>query len=218
MWPSEKFASSLYDWANIALIVALVLGAISTVLIVWMGNVKDEYLNVRLANTAERAARAEQSAAEANKVAEQERLARMKIEQQLAPRSITPSESADISHAVRAYGTVPVDIFVADPSPEAAGLTAILSAALSAGGWVPMSWTWTGVESAAGISIAYEPGASFETFTQAAGLNEAFTNAGLKSAVGPWPGDWKQFGGMLNGPPNFDPTRASIRIIVGAKP
>ena len=54
MWPSLKTAALLYDLANIGLIIGLVIGGISTVLVVWMGNVKGEYLNRELANSRER--------------------------------------------------------------------------------------------------------------------------------------------------------------------
>lgn len=41
MWPSEDLASRLYDTANVGLVVGLIIGVISTVLLVWMGNVRD---------------------------------------------------------------------------------------------------------------------------------------------------------------------------------
>lgn len=66
MWPSEEWASRLYNLANMFLIAGLAVGVISTVLVVWMGNVKEEYLNRDLAATNERAAEAEKRAAQAN--------------------------------------------------------------------------------------------------------------------------------------------------------
>jgi len=48
MWPSEDWASRLSDWANIGLIFSLAAGVISTVLLVWMGNVKESYLKTHL--------------------------------------------------------------------------------------------------------------------------------------------------------------------------
>jgi hypothetical protein len=62
LWPSEKWASLLYDWGNIALIVGLVIGAVSTVLIVWMGNVKEIYLRTELAETGKQAESAKATA------------------------------------------------------------------------------------------------------------------------------------------------------------
>jgi uncharacterized membrane-anchored protein YhcB (DUF1043 family) len=56
MWPSLKTAVLLYDLANIGLILGLILGVVSTVLVVWMGNVKEEHLNRELADSRERTA------------------------------------------------------------------------------------------------------------------------------------------------------------------
>ena len=76
MWPSEEVAFRLYDFANWGLIAGLVVGVISTVLLVWMGNVKETYLRRDLATTTagtaaaiERAGNAGKEAAEANKKA-----------------------------------------------------------------------------------------------------------------------------------------------------
>jgi hypothetical protein len=75
MWPSENFASRLYGWANIGLIVGLVIGVIATILIVWMGNTKESYL-------AKRVSEANSAAAEANERAEnaRERAAKLELE------------------------------------------------------------------------------------------------------------------------------------------
>jgi hypothetical protein len=54
MWPSSEMASALYDWANWVLVVAAAVGVVSTILVIWMGKVKEEYLKRELANTNER--------------------------------------------------------------------------------------------------------------------------------------------------------------------
>jgi hypothetical protein len=59
MRPSFDLASSIYDWANICLIGALIVGAASTILVVWMGNVKEADLQRDLAASKERLAAAE---------------------------------------------------------------------------------------------------------------------------------------------------------------
>lgn len=83
MWPSFETAVRLYDVANVSLIGALAIGVIATVIVVWMGNVKEEYLRRDLSDTNARAeeakaasAEANARAAEANRIAEGERLAR----------------------------------------------------------------------------------------------------------------------------------------------
>jgi len=67
MWPSEAIAARLYDIANIALIVVLIGGVIATSLVVWMGNVKEEYLKQHLADTQLETARLQQANLELQK-------------------------------------------------------------------------------------------------------------------------------------------------------
>ena len=89
IWPSREWSEWLYDSANIALIVALVIGAFATVMIVWMGNKKEEYLKKDVA-----AAQLRGDAAIAK--GESDRLERVKIEQemlkQLRPRGFTKTQ------------------------------------------------------------------------------------------------------------------------------
>src|SRR5512138_2000325 len=61
MWPSQATAARVYDLANVALIIAVVIGVVATLLVLWMGNVKEGYLRRDLgeANSRVEAARAE---------------------------------------------------------------------------------------------------------------------------------------------------------------
>ena len=61
MWPSEEVASKIYSLANWGIIAGLVLGIVSTVMLVWMGNVKEWYLKKELSDTKERTAGIESS-------------------------------------------------------------------------------------------------------------------------------------------------------------
>jgi hypothetical protein len=94
MWPSEELASRLYNLANWGLIAGLVVGFVSTVLVVWMGNTKESYLQARLGAMTSSAAEANERAAEATKTAEQERIERLKLEAKLAPRRVTGEQRA----------------------------------------------------------------------------------------------------------------------------
>jgi hypothetical protein len=89
IWPSREWSEWLYDSANIALIVALVIGAFATVMIVWMGNKKEEYLKKDVAA-------AQLRGDEAIAKSESDRLERVKIEQemlkQLRPRGFTKEQ------------------------------------------------------------------------------------------------------------------------------
>src|SRR5260370_661994 len=132
MWPSEDWASRLYDIANWFLIAALIVGAVSTVLLVWMGNVKEVYLKRDLAATGDRAAHAEEragrlekDAAELRKAAEDVRLARVRIEASVAWRRLTEKQKADIGASLKRFanqgvsfwsntGDVEAQLFAAD--------------------------------------------------------------------------------------------------------
>jgi hypothetical protein len=107
MWPSEEWASRLYDLANWFLIAALIVGAASTGLLVWMGNVKEEYLKRDLAATSERAAHAEQRASEATQKAEEEHLARVRIEEKLAGWKLDAGAQARIIKKLEQYKKTP---------------------------------------------------------------------------------------------------------------
>lgn len=64
MWPSAETAAWLYNLANIGLILGLVVGVVSTILVVWMVNVKEAYLNRSLTESRERTASLEKQTAE----------------------------------------------------------------------------------------------------------------------------------------------------------
>jgi hypothetical protein len=122
MWPSERAASTVFDLANLALVVSLAVGAASTVLVVWMGGVKESYLKLDVAaasavgDTAKRdAAQAHAAAASANERAESihqanletqsrlvaterqleaERTERLRLEASVAPRMLSDEQAA----------------------------------------------------------------------------------------------------------------------------
>jgi hypothetical protein len=179
MWPSFDIASSIYNWANVGLICALVAGVISTVLIVWMGNVKEEYLRHDIATTRERAATLEKEAEEAR--AEQER-----IKVQLAWRRITSDQYASVVASL--LGSKPMSIIVghAANDPEAAVYSEDIAKMLEAAGLTvnrtgfispqaefglilmgskddPDAIRILSAFEAAGISILLRPGAPFLT-------------------------------------------------------
>ncbi len=157
------------------------------------------------------------SAAEANKVAEQERLARLQIEHRLAPRILTSSDAAILIADVAPYSGTPVDIFIADQSKEAASLAEEISSALTSAGWLPVQWEWVGESGISGVAIGIKQSADLKSIATAESLRASLDSIGLNGQIGRWPGDWKQFSGMLNGP-DFNANRTEIRIIVGEKP
>lgn len=132
MWPSENWASKIYNAANVGLIVGLVVGVISTVLVVWMGKVKETYSKRELANTGLKASAADDHAAtveasniqlradlstEIGKVAllqkdaSDAKSAQQRVEKDLA---VAQKEAADSQLALRRY----VDLVAKSVSPR----------------------------------------------------------------------------------------------------
>ena len=110
MWPPEELASRLYDLANWGLVVGLVVGVVSTVLIVWMGNVKEAYLRKDVAHAEDSAAQAnerasanEREAARLRELAESERLARVELQETLAWRRLTKEQQDAMGIALRPF-------------------------------------------------------------------------------------------------------------------
>ena len=149
MWPSLKTAIWLYDASNIGLIIGLVIGVVSTVLVVWMGNVKEEYLNRELAFSRERTATLEKQsyelkvavsdadarAAEANEKAEKERLARIRLEEDLAWRRLTKDDQKIVaSRLAKFYGQV-VTLWYGAGDKEAETLAWELATSLNSAKW-----------------------------------------------------------------------------------
>lgn len=78
--------------------------------------------------------KANRQGAEANRIAEQERLARIKIEERLRPRSLTEEQHHRLVAVLKSYPAVPYESAVA-PTPESLRFIAEIDNALIAAGW-----------------------------------------------------------------------------------
>ncbi len=210
MWPSEEWASRLYDLANWFLIVALIVGAASTGLLVWMGNVKEEYLKRDLAATNERAAHAEERAAEANL-----ELAKLKT-----PRTLNPGQQKLISEALKGFAGTQFDMAI-NHDVEAIGLLPSLENALKSAGWIEIDWKSgapiaeinftrkdlpaVGLVSISGLVIQMHPEQVPTLGTAAQALASALDGQGIAAKAEPGIGF-----------PNIN-TKA-IHIVIGEKP
>lgn len=193
--PSPELADRLFGAANTALIVGLIISAVATVGAVWMANVKEGYLKrdlasadariedaraeVAKANAAGEAARA--AAAEATKIAEQERLERVKIEEKLADRVVTDGDFAHVVEALKNFAGQEYDVTTFWDMREPLALANRIHAALGASGWMyvkPDSGTFLlgGLE---GIEVFVHPGASDRSRAAAATLVGVLNGAGL---------------------------------------
>ena len=129
VWPSEELASSIYGLANIGLIIGLVIGIVSTILVVWMGDVKEQYLRTSLANTNERAAHAEERAAKAELD-----LAKLKT-----PRTLNSEQQTRISAALKPFTGQIFDIAL-NIDDESKNLLPQIEDTMKAAGWSQIDW------------------------------------------------------------------------------
>ena len=158
MWPSLSVANHIADIANILFIGSLVVGVVSTVLIVWMANAKEGYwerarqdsderiarLNkgaARLSTEAETAraeiAKANQGAAEANVRALE---AKVELEKFPATRSLGIMQKADVAAVIKPFAGQVFDIAIPPGDSEAAVFLNDIEAALKDGGWLQVAW------------------------------------------------------------------------------
>jgi len=145
-------------------------------------------------------------AAEANRLAEQDRLARVKIEERLAPRLIADSDRQNIVDALKHFAGAGrmVDVLKHPDDAEVSGLTRQLLGILIDSGWKPKMLPDAPTKLLSGIAVEVaqnNPAANSEV---GKALVSVFVKAGLK----------------VNGPSDtlrLTPTGAAIRITVGQK-
>jgi hypothetical protein len=179
MWPSIETASRVSEVANVALVCSLAIGVVATALIVWMGNVKESYWDTdrqqsreRVAGLESGVAEANARAAEANQKAEEERLARVKIQAALASRRLTPEQSVKLSTALTAVRErMPIIQVIRLGDKEAFDFGADFVQAIMAAG-VQVSLSQIGVVSppAYGLTVVDTPDGLLEGALQAAGI------------------------------------------------
>jgi hypothetical protein len=96
MWPSEEWASRLFNWANMGLISSLIVGVVSTALLVWMGNVKEAYGKITQHNFELELSKQQERTAKAERELLEER-------QHAANRDISPEDQNAISENLKAF-------------------------------------------------------------------------------------------------------------------
>ncbi len=198
MWLSEATASLIANTANIALIASLVVGVLATFLVVWMGNVKEGYSKREIAIAHERAA-------ELNRKAEEDRLARVKIEERLAPRHITQAQQNAISEKLSEFKNNRVAFGVKPSTDESEWFMRWLAAPFSMAGWrvemhanpSEMKYIHAGVM----VETTMHP----QAVVIANKVVDALRAEGVKAATAP----------LLEQNPTTDPLR--LLIVIGSK-
>jgi hypothetical protein len=203
MWPSLATASWLYNLANWFLIGALVIGAASTVLIVWMGNVKEGYLSRDLSAMNERAATAEKAAEEA----------KLALEMYKAPRSISSEQQEVIGAAIKPFGGQTYSLSMATGA-EPMNLLVVIDSIFQRAGWVrggPFGSVLVstpvgkvGVNAISGVSVRAAPSHEEAYRERIHILAAALSAAGIAAGAAQ--------------DPNVETTPTTINVMVGSKP
>ena len=174
------------------------------------------HAGARAEEAKEGAAKAEERAAEANKKAEEERLARVKIEEKLAPRRLAVEQQRQIAGCLQRFAGQRVNLFAYTGDQEVIGIANDIIAALRG----PQGASWivsiiSGQEAGrgvAGILVEIRPDADGASRLAAASLVSSLRAERL-SVSGPQALVWMPGMGVGQEDPN-----APIRITIGRKP
>lgn len=192
-------------------------------------------LKKNVADTAERAARAETRAIDLEKRIGDANAQATRVEaESLDPNGLTPKPAPAIEEskappAISDRSKLPLvgslakftgkkaAIYTLDEAPDAAEAGSTINAALTEAGWTSSIWKWRGVSGIVGLVVLTKEGNDRPTDEAAAGIVDAFRSAGFNAVKADWPADWSKYRGTLNGPQSPLPTEAPIRIVIGAK-
>lgn len=171
--------------------------------------------NARAEEAKAESAEANARAAEANRIAEGERLARVKIEEKLAPRSITQKQIDGLSKRLKPYFGISIDILQIGESPEITHFRSLIENPLRAAGLSLFSSTAVGSGSFVGLSVGVLVDASESDKIAASALLSALNAEGIAASnAGVSKRDeWPSF---TMAPPGAN--KAPIRMYVGSKP
>ncbi|MGL5935129.1 MAG: hypothetical protein ACRCZI_05855 [Cetobacterium sp.] len=168
-----------------------------------------ELSETALSEIRERAARAEQAAAEATLAAEQERLARVKIEERLADRRLTPEQHQRIVAALGRFRGQQVAVVLYMLSTESKKLSEQIQTALTSAHWqVNVHSHMGGAEQMPGVTVFISDGQP--TIPAANALKEALLSEGIATRY-----SWED-GSFL--PPTARLSHGVVGLFVGPKP
>jgi hypothetical protein len=165
---SLRFLESASYWTGV-FAVGLTAAAAVAGLLTWyfsskLANVREAAFNrfkeeskVAVASANEKAAEATARAAEANRIAEEEKLARVKLEARLAPRLLPGESQQAVVNAIKQFAPQSFDIVLYADDPESTHLADDIDAICHRAGWVEESsnsWLFTLVT---GVVVEFAP-------------------------------------------------------------
>jgi len=216
---SQEMADSVFGLSNIALTIGAALVLVGTAGAFWSGGIRDKYSDERITSNEAKTAQAVAEAAQANQRAEEERLARVKIEERLAPRSLTAAQEAGFQNKLSKFEGTSLDILIyGGGSEDALPLAGMIAATLRAAGWNVRVWnTISPGRWYRGVGISTLAGTNQGAENAAGELMAALVTEGIGV------GRLDQFVSgelpdTLNGPAWDANNIAPIRMVIGSKP
>lgn len=220
MWPSLPTANHIADIANWFFIGSLVVGVVSTILIVWMAGVKETYWEKDRTESAERIAELStqgenlrKETAEATARAAEAQLALEKLK---TPRAIPQAEVPRLVTSLTRFSGTKAAIYILADGLDPNSLGRAINEVLKLANWDAEVWNWMGGGAAGGILVICKNAVDAQVSAACDALVSAFVSVSIDAVRREWPADWRQVGGALTG--NGDPLEAPIRIIIGTKP
>jgi hypothetical protein len=176
----------------------------------------NEAQRAEIAKLGRETAEANARAAEANRLAEQERLARLRIEATLAPRDLSPDQLKALSAKLRPFGPQQVDIFLFSNDGEVVLLERKIAGALTAANWTSTAWgAQPGPGTVVGLVVEASSDADQKTQAAAKALAMGLVEQHLSAAFEPTRFDRTQIPAALIGPAVS--SNATIRLFMGKK-
>jgi hypothetical protein len=162
------------------------------------------------------AATANERAANSNKIAEDERLARLQLEAKLAPRSLTPAQQKDLAERLKPFSGTRLDIFIYGETSEMLSIGLTIASVANAAGWSVRTWGVSVEMVVTGTVVGTTSEVDKRIETAANALVLALNHNGINSSPGkvfdlPLPG-------RLTGPPWDSSKAAPMRMLIGSKP
>jgi hypothetical protein len=141
---------------------------------------ESERQRAQIASLSHDTAQANAHAADANKVAEQERLARLQLEQRLAPRTLTVTQGVELVAALRKFTNQKYVFVTYQDDREAIGFAEQINAVLQAAGWqIERSKGFLAFRLELGLSVMIDPNATEQTWNAAKAFEDPFTKKGI---------------------------------------
>ena len=142
-------ANLWFDLSNFALLIGAILVALGTFGVFKMGAIKEKYSDERISFNEGETAKAKAVASKADENAEivkksnlvlqtdleRERISRLKLENQLAPRHLTPDQKAFLIQALKPFAGEKIEIMTPAGDNEASDYALEFEAVFKAAGW-----------------------------------------------------------------------------------